>query len=84
MYALARLVLALTITGAGDEAMKTSEGLLAAADATDNPHVVSLALSSRTPMPAATAVTDRASRTLPSACRGLRPPTATPWTLSTT
>ena len=32
------------ITGAGDEAMKTSEGLLAAADATDNPRVVSLAL----------------------------------------
>ena len=56
MYALARLVLALTITGAGDEAMKTSEGLLAAANATDNPHVVSLALSSRTPMPAATPI----------------------------
>lgn len=34
----------MTITGAGDEAMKTSEGLLAAADATDNPHVVFLAL----------------------------------------
>jgi hypothetical protein len=34
----------LIITGAGDDAMKTSEGLLAAADATDNPHVVSLAL----------------------------------------
>ena len=43
-YALARLVLALNIAGVGDEAMKTSEGLLAPADATDNLHVVSLAL----------------------------------------
>lgn len=34
----------MTITGAGDEAMKIAEGLLAAADAADNPHVVSLAL----------------------------------------
>jgi hypothetical protein len=33
----------LIITGAGDDAMKTSEDLLAA-DATDNPHVVSLPL----------------------------------------
>ena len=43
-YALARLVLALVGAGAGDEAMAASESLLAAADATDNPHVVSVAL----------------------------------------
>ncbi len=42
--ALARLVLALTFAGASDEAMAASESLLAEADATDNPHVVSLAL----------------------------------------
>jgi hypothetical protein len=43
-YALARLVLALVIAGAGDEAMAASESLLAAADATENPHVISVAL----------------------------------------
>jgi hypothetical protein len=37
------LALALTIAGAGDEAMAVSEGLIAT-DATDNPHVVSWAL----------------------------------------
>lgn len=37
------LALALTIAGAGDEAMALSEGLLGT-DATDNPHVVSWAL----------------------------------------
>ena len=42
--ALARLVLALTFAGASDEAMAASESLLAEADATDNPHVVTLAL----------------------------------------
>jgi predicted ATPase/class 3 adenylate cyclase len=43
-YALARLVLALVIAGAGHEAMAASENLLAAADATENPHVISVAL----------------------------------------
>jgi hypothetical protein len=38
------MVLALTIAGAGDEAMAASEALLTAADATDNPNVVSYAL----------------------------------------
>ena len=36
--------MALTMTGADDEAMAVSEGLLAAADATGNPHVVCYAL----------------------------------------
>jgi predicted ATPase len=44
-YALARLVLALVVAGASDEAMAASESLLAAADANDNPHVASVALS---------------------------------------
>jgi tetratricopeptide (TPR) repeat protein len=44
-YALARLVLALVVAGASDEAMAASESLLAAADATDNPHAASVALS---------------------------------------
>src|SRR5262249_31801494 len=44
-YALARLVLALVVAGAGGEAIAASESLLAAADAADNPHVVSVALS---------------------------------------
>jgi predicted ATPase len=43
-YALARLVLALVIAGAGNEAVAASGSLLAAADATENPHVVSVAL----------------------------------------
>ena len=43
-YALARLVLALVVADAGDEAMAASESLLAAADAIDNPHAVSVAL----------------------------------------
>jgi hypothetical protein len=43
-YALARLVLALVIAGAGNEAMAASGSLLAAAHATENPHVVSVAL----------------------------------------
>jgi predicted ATPase len=38
------LVLSLTIADDGHEARATSEGLLAAADATDNPHVASYAL----------------------------------------
>jgi predicted ATPase len=38
------LVLALNVAGAGDEARAASEGLLAAADATDNPQVGCLAL----------------------------------------
>ena len=40
----AQLVLALTLAAADDEAMAASEGLLAAADAADNPHVASMAL----------------------------------------
>jgi predicted ATPase/class 3 adenylate cyclase len=43
-YVRACLVMALTIAGAGDEAVAASQGLLAAADATDNPHVQSMAL----------------------------------------
>jgi predicted ATPase/class 3 adenylate cyclase len=43
-YVLALLVLALIVAGARDEAMAASESLLAAADATDNPHVVCVAL----------------------------------------
>jgi predicted ATPase len=38
------LVVALTMTGAGSEAVAASEGLLTAADATDNPHVASYLL----------------------------------------
>jgi predicted ATPase/class 3 adenylate cyclase len=38
------LVMALTIAGAGDEAVAASEGLLAAVDVTDNPSVASFAL----------------------------------------
>jgi tetratricopeptide (TPR) repeat protein len=41
-YALARLVIALTVAGHGDEAIEASEGLIA--EHTDNPHVASLAL----------------------------------------
>ena len=44
VFARACLVVALIMTGADDEAMAVSEGLLAAADATDNPEVVSYAL----------------------------------------
>jgi predicted ATPase/class 3 adenylate cyclase len=43
-YARWGLVLALTFTGAGDEALAASEGLLADADATDNPNVACWAL----------------------------------------
>jgi len=43
-FARASLVMALTMTGADDEAMAVSEGLLAAADATGNPQVVCYAL----------------------------------------
>ena len=43
-YVQACLVMALTIAGAGDEAVAASQGLLADADATDNPHVQSMAL----------------------------------------
>ncbi len=43
-YVRACLVMALTIAGAGDEAVAAAQGLLAAADATENPHVQSMAL----------------------------------------
>jgi predicted ATPase/class 3 adenylate cyclase len=43
-FARASLALALTTTGATDEAMAASKGLLAAADAIDNPNVASYAL----------------------------------------
>jgi hypothetical protein len=44
-YARALLAMALTVAGAHDEAEAASEGLLAATDATDNPHTVSFALN---------------------------------------
>jgi predicted ATPase len=44
-YARWCLVLALTFAGAGDEAVAASEGLLAMADAADNPHVACWALN---------------------------------------
>lgn len=43
-YTRSCLVLALIVAGAGDEAVAASEGLLAAADANDNPHVACFAL----------------------------------------
>ena len=43
-FARASHAMALAMTGAGDEARAASEGLLAAAEATDNPHVASYAL----------------------------------------
>jgi predicted ATPase len=42
----ALLAIALTYAGAGDEAMAVADGLLVAADATDNPQIKALALSS--------------------------------------
>jgi hypothetical protein len=44
VLARASLVVALTMTGSDDEAMALSEGLLAAADAIENPQVMSYAL----------------------------------------
>jgi predicted ATPase len=43
-FAQANLVIALTFTGSGDDAIAASENLVAAADATDNPMVICYAL----------------------------------------
>ena len=44
-YARALLAMALTVAGDQDEAISVSDGLLAAADATQNPHTISFALN---------------------------------------